>query len=71
MTKLKGMALHDINAASKEGILSYFWFCQLLIEHYSNIPYTSETLSAYALLMQGENKLITHYLTRATRAYPP
>ena len=44
MRKLKGVVLHDVNAASKEGTLLYFWFCHLLIEHYSNIPYASDTL---------------------------
>ena len=65
MNKLKGMALHDINAASKEGTLSYFWFCQLLIQHYLNILYASDTLNTYAHLTLGKNKLITQYLTRA------
>ena len=60
MNKLIGMALHDVDAASKNGTLLYFQFCQLLIEHYSNIPYTSDTLNAYAHLVQGE-----HDLTRA------
>ena len=35
MSKLKGMALCNVNAACKEGTLSYFQFCQLLIEHSS------------------------------------
>ena len=39
MSKLKGMALHDVNTASKVCTLSYFLFQQLIIEHYSNIPY--------------------------------
>ena len=65
MSKLKGTALCNVNAASKEGTLSYFWFCQLLIEHLPNVPYISNTLNAYANLVQGENKLITQYLTRA------
>ena len=64
MCKLKGMALCDVNAASKEGTL-YFRFHQLLIEHYSNIPYMSDTLNAYAHLAQGEHELIAQYLTRA------
>ena len=34
MRKLKGMVLCDVNPASKESTLSYFQFCQLLIEHY-------------------------------------
>ena len=52
MSKLKGMALCDVNAAWKEGTILYFWLCQLLIEHYSNV-------------LQGENKLITQCITRA------
>ena len=59
------MALCDVNAISKEGNLSYFQFCQLLIEHYSNIPYVSDALNAYAHLMQGKNKTVTQYLARA------
>ena len=59
MSKLKGTALHDINAANKEGILSYFQFCKLLIEHYSNVPYALDALNAFAHLMQGENESIT------------
>ena len=50
MNKLKCMALHNVNAASKEGTLSYFWFCQLLIEHYLNVPYMLDTLNVYAHL---------------------
>ena len=64
-SKLKGMALCNINVASKEGTLSYFQFHQLLIEHYLDIPYVSDALNAYAHLMHGENELITQYLTRA------
>ena len=59
------MALHNINAASKEGTLSYFQFCQLLIEDYSNVPYALDALNTYDYLMQGEDELITQYLTRA------
>ena len=65
MSKLKGMALCNVNAASKEGTLLYFHFCQLLIEHYLNVPYTSNTLNTYAHLMQGENESITQYVTKA------
>ena len=65
MSKLKGVVLNDINGASKEGTLSYFWFCQLLIEHYSNIPYVSDALNAYTHLAQGEHKSVTQYLSRA------
>ena len=48
MSKLKGKVLHDINAASKESTLLYFWLYQLFIEHYLNIAYASNTLNAYA-----------------------
>ena len=65
MSKLKGMALCDVNAISKEGNLPYFQFHQLLIEHYSNVPYASDALNAYAYLMQGENETVTQYLARA------
>ena len=64
MSKLKGTALSDINAVSKDGNLSWFQFCQLLIEHYSNIPYMSDALNAYAHLAQGESKLETQYLAQ-------
>ena len=65
MIKLKGMAPHDVNTVSKEGTLSYFQFCQLLIEHYSNIPYALDALNTYAHILQGEHELIAEYLTRA------
>ena len=59
MSKLKGTTLCNVNAICKEGNLSYFWFHQLLIEHYLNVPYASHTLNAYAHLMQGENNSYT------------
>ena len=65
MSKCKGMALCDVYAISKEGNLWYIWFHQLLIEHYSNIPYLSDTLNTYVHLMQGENEMVTQYLARA------
>ena len=65
MSKSKGMILHDVNAASKEVTLTYFWLCQLLIDHYLNILYVSATLNAYFHLAQGEHESIAQYLTRA------
>ena len=65
MSKLKGMALCNSNAARKEGTLLYFQFCQLLIEHYSNIPYMLDALHTYAHLEQGEHESIARYLTRS------
>ena len=38
ISKLKGMVLYDVHAASREGTLSYFWFHQLLIENYLKVP---------------------------------
>ena len=64
MSKLKGTALCKINVISKEGNLTYFQFCQLLIEHYLNIPYATYALNAYAHQTQGENESITHYFAR-------
>ena len=64
MSKLKGMAPCDVNTASKEGTLSYFQFHQLLIEHYSNIPYALDTLNTYAHLAQSEHALITQDISR-------
>ena len=65
MSKLKDLVLHNINAAIKEGTLSYLQFCQLLIEHYSNILYVSDALNAYAHLVQGKQKSISQYISRA------
>ena len=64
VNRLKGTTLCNVNTISKEGNFSYFWFHQLLIEHYSNIPYASDTLNAYAHLMQGENEMVTQYVAR-------
>ena len=65
MSKLKGSVLCDVNTASKEGTLSLFQFCQLLIEHYSNIPHVSDALNAYVHLVQGEHESVTQYISRA------
>ena len=65
MGKLKGSVLCDENGASKEGTLSYFWFYQLLIEHYSSILYVSDTLNTYAHSAQGEHESIMQYISRA------
>ena len=62
---LTGRLTSHVNAISNEGSLFWFWFSQLLIEHYLNIPYVSNALNAYAHLMQGENKMVMQYLTRA------
>ena len=65
MSKLKGTVLCNVSAASKEDTLSYFWFSQLLMEHYSNIPYASDALNTYAHLAQGKHELVTQYISKA------
>ena len=65
MSKLKGTTLGNVNAVSKDGNLLWFWFPQLLIVHYSNVPYMSDPLNAYAHLVQGESKSVTQYLAWA------
>ena len=65
ISKLKVMVLCDVNTASNEGILLDFWFYQLFIEHYLNIPYALDALNTYAHLAQGEHELITQYISRA------
>ena len=65
MSKLKGTVLGNGNTGSKDGNLSCFWFCQLLIEHYSNIPYAFDVLNAHAYLVKGESKMVTQYLAQA------
>ena len=64
MSKLKGLVLHNVNAASKEGTLLYSWFCQLLIEHYSNILYVSDALNTYAHLAQVEYESVVQNISR-------
>ena len=65
ISKMKGSVLCNVNTASKEGTLLYFQFCQLLIEHYLNIPYASETLNAYTHLAEGKHESIMQYISRA------
>ena len=46
---------------SKDGNLLWFQFHQLLIEHYSNIPYASDALNAYGThMVQGEHMRWLH-----------
>ena len=65
MSKLKGMALCDVNTISKEGNSLYLQFCQLILEHYLNILYASDSLNAHAHLTQSKNETVTQYLARA------
>ena len=54
ISKLKGIALGDINTICKEGGLTWHRLRQRLIEHYSNVPYASDTMFAYSHLSQGD-----------------
>ena len=65
MNKLKGLVVCNINAASKEGTLLYSQFHQLLLEHYSNIPYASDALNTYVNLAHGKQESIMQYISRA------
>ena len=65
MSKLKGLVLCSVNAASMEGTLLYFQFCQLLIEHYSNILYVLGALNVFAPLAQGKQESVAQYILRA------
>ena len=44
ISKLKGLALGDINAIHKEGHITWYSFRQMLIEHYPNVPYASDAM---------------------------
>ena len=43
----------------------WYSFRQRLIEHYSNVPYTSDAMFTYSHLLQGDEEPITLYLARA------
>ena len=65
ISKLKGLALGDINALCKEGHLMWYSFRQSLAEHYSNVPYALDAMFAYSHLSQGDEEPTTQYLARA------
>ena len=48
ISKLKGLALGDVNIICKEEDLLWHKFQQCLIEQYSNVPYTSDAMFAYS-----------------------
>ena len=65
ISKLNGLALGDITVIHKESHLMWYSFRQWLIEHYSNVPYASDTMYAYSHQMQGDEEPTTQYLSRA------
>ena len=52
ISKLKVLAIGDINTIRKEEGSTWHKFRQILIENYSNIPYLSGAVVAYANLTQ-------------------
>ena len=54
ISKLKGLALGDINAIYKEGNLTWYSFRQRIIEHYPKVPYASNAIFMYSHLSQGD-----------------
>ena len=64
ISKLRGIALGNINAIYKEGNLLWYKLRQRLIEHYSNGLYASDTIFVYSHLSQGDGEPTTQYLVR-------
>ena len=65
ISKLRGLALGSITTICKEGHLMWYGFRQQLTEHYSNMPYASDTMYAYSHLSQGVEEPTTQYLSRS------
>ena len=65
ISRLKGLAMGDINAIHKESTLTWYSFRQRITEHYLNVPYALDAMFAYSHLSQGKEELIVHYLSRA------
>ena len=65
ISKLKGFALGDITTIHKEGHLTWYNFRKWLIEHYSNMAYTSDAMYTYSHLSRGNEEPTTQYLSRA------
>ena len=65
ISKLKGLALGDVNTIHKEEGLSWHKFRQCFVEQYSNIPYTSDSMFAYSQIAQQDDDPTAQYLIRA------
>ena len=64
ISKLKGLALSNVNRIGKEEGLSWYLFRQCLIEQYSNVLYASDTMFAYLQIAQQDNEPTAQYLIR-------
>ena len=65
ISKLKGLSLGNINTIRKQEVLTWHKFRQILIENYSNIPYTSDAMVAHSNLTQQDDESTSQYLIRA------
>ena len=65
ISKLKRLAIGNINTICKEGNLTLYSFRHRLIEHYSGMPYASDAMFTYSHLLQHYEEPITQYLARA------
>ena len=61
ISKLKGLALGDINTIRKEEGSTWHKFRQILIKNYFNIPYVSDVMVAYTNLMQQDDESASQY----------
>ena len=64
ISKLKGLALGNINTVRKDEGLMWHKFRQMLIENYSKIPYISDAMVEYSHLTQDDEST-SQYLIRA------
>ena len=65
ISKLKGLALDNINTTHKEEGLSCYKFRQCLIEQNSNVPYVSDAMFPYSQIAQQDDEPAVQYLIRA------
>ena len=56
ISKLKGIAIGDVNTIHREEGLLWYKFRQCLIEQYSNILYASDAMFAYSQIAQQDDE---------------
>ena len=66
ISKLKGLALGNVNTICKEQGLMWHMFRQPLIEQCSNVLYMSDAMFAYTQITQQDDEPMAQYLIRAT-----
>ena len=65
ISKLKGLALCDVNTVRKEEGLMWHKFRQIMIENYSNITYAPDVMVTYSNLTKQDDESTSQYLIRA------